>query len=243
VLLFGVPPVLFLRTLLLSGAVRGPLPIELPFVIIANVPSIRDVTRGRKIVSALCCVRYWSRRGFAELIALRCARARGPLSRVRSTKVMRGPLPPRRVDRACTLRISGVSPDLAVARDRRSLLFRTGVPSIRTRVWCHCGPQTDEHRDRLRMPPNTPVGLARSATSCSSSRATGQTVPCSVCAPAQGAWSSPGRPGRMVASRSSLPLSWRRSRAGIDGALATASRSWHCTGSSLRSRATRRADR
>ncbi len=185
VLFSEFPAVLFLRTALLSGVLRGLLPIELPFVIIANTPSILDVTRGRKIVSVLSCVRYWSRQGFAELIALCCAKACGPMSRLGTTTVMRGPLPPRRVDRACTLRISRESPDLAAVRARRSLLSRTGVPSIRTGVVSLQGAPTDEQGDRLSTCPSTPVGLASSVSSSSARRITCLSVPDFANAPAR----------------------------------------------------------
>jgi hypothetical protein len=137
------------------------------------------------------------------------------------------------VDRACTLRISRMSPDVAVMRDQKSPLSGTGVPSIRARAWRRCGPQTDEHGDRLRTSPSTPVGLTTSAASRSARRATGPPVSDIVNAPTPCAWSSPRRPGGMVASCSRLPLSWRRNRAGTDGALAMPSRFSHRTHWSL----------
>jgi hypothetical protein len=167
--------------------------------------------------------------------SLRCARSCGRTSRVGSTKVMRGLLPRRRVDldRACTLRTSRMSPGVAVARDQKSPLSGTGVPSIRARAWRRCGPQTDEDGDRLRTSPSTPVGLTTSAASRSARRATGPPVSDIVNAPTPCAWSSPRRPGGMVASCSRLPLAWRRNRAGTDGALAMPSRFSHRTHWSL----------
>jgi hypothetical protein len=58
------------------------------------------------------------------------------------------------VDRACTLRISRMSPDVVVMRDQKSPLAGRGVSLTRVHAWCLCGAQTDEHggsiADRLR---------------------------------------------------------------------------------------------
>jgi hypothetical protein len=146
------------------------------------------------------------------------------------------------VDRACTLRISRMSPDVVVMRDQKSPLAGRGVSLTRVHAWCLCGAQTDEHGDRLRPSPRMPVERTASATSSTARRVAALLMPDSVSPPTPCAWSSPRRPGGMVASCSRLPLSWRRNRAGTDGALAMPSRFSHRTHWSL-SPAKRRAGR
>jgi len=137
------------------------------------------------------------------------------------------------VDRACTLRISRMSPDVVVMRDQKSPLAGRGVSLTRVHAWCLCGAQTDEHGDRLRPSPRMPVERTASATSSTARRVAALLMPDSVSPPTPCAWSSPRRPGGMVASCSRLPLSWRRNRAGTDGALAMPSRFSHRTHWSL----------
>jgi hypothetical protein len=137
------------------------------------------------------------------------------------------------VDRACTLRISRMSPDVVVMRDQKLPLAGRGVSLTRVHAWCLCGAQTDEHGDRLRPSPRMPVERTASATSSTARRVAALLMPDSVSPPTPCAWSSPRRPGGMVASCSRLPLSWRRNRAGTDGALAMPSRFSHRTHWSL----------
>jgi len=137
------------------------------------------------------------------------------------------------VDRVCTLRISRMSPDVVVMRDQKLPLAGRGVSLTRVRAWCLCGAQTDEHGDRLRPSPRMPVERTASATSSTARRVAALLMPDSVSPPTPCAWSSPRRPGGMVASCSRLPLSWRRNRAGTDGALAMPSRFSHRTHWSL----------
>lgn len=146
------------------------------------------------------------------------------------------------VDRACTLRISRMSPDVVVMRDQKSPLAGRGVSLTRVHAWCLCGAQTDEHGDRLRPSPRMPVERTASATSF-------HRPPCRC--PAHAWFCEPthalclvisqptGRDGRILLE---APLSWRRNRAGTDGALAMPSRFSHRTHWSL-SPAKRRADR
>jgi len=137
------------------------------------------------------------------------------------------------VDRACTLRISRMSPDVVVMRDQKSPLAGRGVSLTRVHAWCLCGAQTDEHGDRLRPSPRMPVERTASATSSTARRVAALLMPDSVSPPTPCAWSSPRRPGGMVASCSRLPLSWRRNRAGTDRARAMPSRFSHRTHWSL----------
>jgi hypothetical protein len=137
------------------------------------------------------------------------------------------------VDRACTLRISRMSPDVVVMRDQKSPLAGRGVSLTRVHAWCLCWAQTDEHGDRLRPSPRMPVERTASATSSTARRVAALLMPDSVSPPTPCAWSSPSRPGGMVASCSRLPLSWRRNRTGIDRARAMLSRFSHRTHWSL----------
>jgi hypothetical protein len=137
------------------------------------------------------------------------------------------------VDRACTLRISRMSPDVVVMRDQKSPLAGRGVSLTRVHAWCLCGAQTDEHGDRLRPSPRMPVERTASATSSTARRVAALLMPDSVSPPTPCAWLSPSRPGGMVASCSRLPLSWRRNRTGIDRARAMPSRFSHRTHWSL----------
>jgi hypothetical protein len=237
----GFPGALFLRDPIASGAFRGLLPSESLFVILANTRSIFDITSWREIGSAVMAPLpvelgvCRTHRSLEVRSSLRCARACGRTSRVGSTKVMRGLLPWRRVDldRACTFRISRMSPDVVVMRDQKLPLAGRGVSLTRVRAWCLCGAQTDEHGDRLRPSSRMPVERTASATSSTARRVAALLMPDSVSPPTPCAWSSPRRPGGMVASCSRLPLSWRRNRAGTDGALAMPSRFSHRTHWSL----------
>jgi hypothetical protein len=143
----GFPGALFLCDPIASGAFRGLLPSESLFVILANTRSIFDITSWREIGSAVMAPLpvelgvCRTHRSLEVRSSLRCARACGRTSRVGSTKVMRGLLPWRRVDldRACTFRISRMSPDVVVMRDQKSPLAGRGVSLTRVHAWCLCG--------------------------------------------------------------------------------------------------------
>lgn len=237
----GFPGALFLCDPIASGAFRGLLPSESLFVILANTRSIFDITSWREIGSAVMAPLpvelgvCRTHRSLEVRSSLRCARACGRTSRVGSTKVMRGLLPWSRwlVSIAHAHSESLASPGVAVARDQKSPLSGTGVPSIRARAWRRCGAQTGEHGDRLRPSPRMPVERTASATSSTARRVAALLMPDSVSPPTPCAWLSPSRPGGMVASCSRLPLSWRRNRTGIDRARAMPSRFSHRTHWSL----------
>jgi len=144
----GFPGTLFLCDPIASGAFRGLLPSKSLFVILANTRSIFDITSWREIGSAVMAPLPVELGGLpnsslarGQKLAPVCQSMRSYVTRRKHKSDARAASPETvaGVDRACTLRISRMSPDIVVMRDQKSPLAGRGVSLTRVHAWCLCG--------------------------------------------------------------------------------------------------------